>query len=47
MNMAADYGFVPVLWDTNDNAYSRTEYRMKSESDQAVITEIAEKIKNK
>lgn len=44
MNMAADYGFVPVLWDVNDNFYSRTECKIKSESDQTVITEISEKI---
>lgn len=44
LNLAAEYGFVPVLWDVNDNFYSRTECRVKSESDQRVITEIAEKI---
>jgi len=47
LDMAVDYGFVPVLWDTNNNFYSRTEYKIKSDSDQTVITEIAEKIKNK
>lgn len=41
LDMAVDYGFVPVLWDTNDNFYSRTENKIKSDSDQAVITEIA------
>lgn len=46
MNMAVDYGFVPVLWDVNNNFYSRTEYKIKSESDQVVITEIAERIEN-
>lgn len=45
MDMAADYGFLPVIWDTNDNAYSRTNYCMKFKSDQKVITEIANKIK--
>lgn len=47
MNMAVDYGFVPVLWDTNGGVYSRTEYKLKSDSDQAVITEISNKIKEK
>ncbi|MGN0620788.1 MAG: glycoside hydrolase family 5 protein [Porcipelethomonas sp.] len=47
MNMAADYGFIPVIWDVNDGMYSRTENKIKLESDQAVITEIAEKIKNR
>ena len=45
MNMAVDYGFIPIIWDTNDNAYSRTDYCMKYKSDQEVITEIAKKIK--
>ncbi len=44
MNMAVDYGFVPVLWDVNDNFYSRTDCVIKSESDRAVIKEISEKI---
>ena len=44
LDMAADYGFVPVLWDVNDNFYSRTDCRIKQESDQAVITEVAGRI---
>ncbi len=44
LDQAADYGFVPVLWDVNDNFYSRTDCRIKSDSDQAVITEVAERI---
>ena len=44
LDMAADYGFVPVLWDVNDNFYSRTDCRIKQESDQAVITEVARRI---
>ncbi|MBR7038038.1 MAG: glycoside hydrolase family 5 protein [Oscillospiraceae bacterium] len=44
LDMAADYGFVPVLWDVNDNFYSRTDYKIKSDSDQAVITEVADRI---
>lgn len=44
LNMAVDYDFVPVLWDVNDNFYSRTEYQIKSERDQAVITEVAKRI---
>jgi endoglucanase len=45
LNMAVDYGFVPVLWDVNDNMYSRTEYKLKSDSDAEVIKAVAEKIK--
>lgn len=37
LNMTADYGFVPVLWDVNDNFYSRTECKIKNDADQAVI----------
>ncbi|MBQ8688296.1 MAG: glycoside hydrolase family 5 protein [Ruminococcus sp.] len=44
LNMALDYDFVPVLWDVNNNFYSRTEYKIKSESDRTVIAEIAERI---
>ncbi|MBQ8296462.1 MAG: glycoside hydrolase family 5 protein [Ruminococcus sp.] len=46
LNMAVDYDFVPVLWDVNDNFYSRTEFKIKSESDQDVIANIAERIEN-
>ena len=44
LDMAVDYGFVPVLWDTNDNFYSRTENKIKSDTDQTAITEIAGRI---
>lgn len=44
LNMAVDYELTPVLWDVNDNFYSRTEYKIKSESDAEVVAEIAEKI---
>lgn len=37
LNMMMDYGFVPVLWDGNNNFYSRTEYRIKSDSDRELI----------
>lgn len=37
LNMMTDYGFVPVLWDVNNNFYSRTEYRIKSDSDRELI----------
>lgn len=40
-----DNGFIPVLWDVNDNFYSRTEYKIKSESDQKVIADLSQKIK--
>lgn len=47
LNMAADYGFVPIIWDVNDGMYSRTENKIALESEQEVITQIAEKIKNR
>ncbi len=46
LNMAVDYGFVPVLWDVHSEFYSRTEYKIKSESDSDVILDIAERIEN-
>ncbi len=36
-------GFVPVLWDVNDGFYSRTENKIKSDSDAAVIRELSER----
>ncbi|MGN0695240.1 MAG: glycoside hydrolase family 5 protein [Oscillospiraceae bacterium] len=30
-------GFVPVIWDTNGGFYSRTEYRINSDSDRELI----------
>ena len=33
-------GFVPVIWDTNDNFFSRTKYRIKSGADRKVIRQI-------
>lgn len=46
LNLTVKYSFVPVLWDVNDNFYSRTEYRLKSENDQRVITEICSSMSN-
>ena len=43
LNMATDYGFVPVLWDTG-GSYSRTDCKIKSDSDAEVIKKIADKI---
>lgn len=36
-----DCGFVPVLWDVNDNFYSRTLYKVKDEADAEVIRNLA------
>lgn len=44
LNKLADNGFVPVIWDVNDGFYSRTEYRIKSDSDRKVVREISEKL---
>lgn len=41
-----DNGFVPVIWDVNDNFYSRTEYRIKLNKNRAVIKELSEKLHN-
>ena len=37
-------GFIPVIWDTNDNFYSRTECRIKSGADRKVIRQIANEL---
>lgn len=44
LNMAADYGFVPVLWDTSNNFYSRDNAEIILPEDRAVIAEISEKL---
>ena len=46
LNMAVDYGFVPVLWDVSNSFYSRSEGKFRSDSDNKVITEIADRIEN-
>ena len=38
-------GFVPVLWDVNDNFYSRTDCKIKNEKDAEVIKKVADKIR--
>lgn len=40
-DMMLDYGFIPVLWDVNNNFYSRTKYKIKSESDKALIEKLS------
>lgn len=40
-DMMLDYGFIPVLWDVNNNFYSRTKYEIKSESDKALIEKLS------
>ena len=41
LQMELDYGFIPVLWDVNNNFYSRTAYRIISDSDAAVISRLS------
>lgn len=45
LDKLTDKGIVPVIWDVNDGFYSRTEYRIKSDSDRKVIRKIADKVK--
>lgn len=40
-----DYGFVPVIWDVNDNFYSRTEFKIKDEANAKVVEKILKKLK--
>lgn len=39
-----DLGFVPVIWDVNDNFYSRTEFKIKDEANAKVIAKIVKKL---
>ena len=44
LNKLLDYGFVPVIWDVNDNFYSRTEYKIKSETDRELIKKLSDEL---
>lgn len=44
LNKLTDLGFVPVIWDTSNNFYSRTNRRIKNESDAEVVRKIADKL---
>lgn len=45
LDKLTENGFVPVIWDVNDNFYSRTEYRIKSDTDRKMIKEISKKLR--
>ena len=47
LDKLTDNGFVPVIWDVNDGFYSRTQGKIKVESDRAVVKEISEKLSKK
>lgn len=40
LNKLLENDIVPVLWDVNDNFYSRTEYRIKADDDRQMIADI-------
>lgn len=40
-----EYGFVPVIWDTNDDFYSRELCKIKDNSDAIVVREISNAMK--
>ena len=44
LNLITDYGFVPVLWDVNDNFYDRVGNKIKSDENAKVIRNISDKI---
>lgn len=45
MQRLIDNGFVPVLWDVNDNYYSRTEYHIKDDKQVELIKKLAAEYK--
>lgn len=47
LNKLLDNGCVPVIWDVNDNFYSRTEYRIKNDDERSMFREISEKLHSK
>ena len=46
LRLIKSYGFVPVLWDTNNGFYSRTEYKIKSQKNEAVINKLSQELKD-
>ena len=40
LNKLNEHGFVPVLWDTSNNFYSRTSCMIKDEADRALISRL-------
>ncbi len=44
LRLIKGYGFIPVLWDVNDNFYSRTQCKIKSETDTEVIEKLAKEL---
>lgn len=46
INKLLENNIVPVLWDVNDHFYSRTEYRIKSDEDRAMIANIHQRLHN-
>ena len=44
LRLITSYDFVPVLWDTNNNFYSRTQYKIKSSTDSEVIKNLSKEI---
>ena len=43
LNKLDEYDFVPVLWDTSNNFYSRTTSQIKRESDKELIASLSSK----
>lgn len=43
LDTLGEYGFVPVIWDTPDGFYSRTEYKLTRDSDSKVIEKMNKK----
>ena len=44
LNTLADYGFVPVIWDTSNNFYNRTRGEISDENNAAVVRQISERL---
>ncbi len=47
MELITDYGCVPVIWDTADGWYLRSDCKLVSDQDTEIVKAIAEKIKNR
>lgn len=45
LRLITDYGFTPVLWDTNNGFYSRTNYKIKSADNETVIKTLSDELK--
>lgn len=46
LRLIKGYGFIPVLWDNNDFFYSRTNCKIKSQTDEKIIKVLSQELRS-